>query len=97
MFLRDAFHYAPQASRSQNSSGRTGAVQRSYAQSNRNTRSHFLRAYSPISISQALRVVLLVLIVLGFTRFSHIAQAGPGALVGGLSGHGFMGDLHYRR
>ena len=96
MFRQDAFLYVPQVSSSQNSSGRPGAGHRPHAQSNRNKRSDFLRAYSPISISQALRVIFLVLIVLGFTRFSHIAQAGPGA-VGGLSGQAFMGDLRYRR
>ncbi len=97
MFWRDAFLYAPQVLMTQNSSRRTGAGHKSYAQSHRSKRSDFLRAYSPLNISQALRVISVVLIVLGFTRFSHVAQDGPGPLVSGLSGHGFISDLRYRR
>ena len=45
--------------------------------SRRTKRSDFLRAYSPISFSQAFRVILLVAMGLGFIKMTHVAQARP--------------------
>ena len=58
----------------------------------RTKRSDFLRAYSPISFSQAFRVILLVAIGLGFIKMTHVAQARPDA-ISGLANHGFVGAL----
>jgi hypothetical protein len=58
----------------------------------RTKRSDFLRAYSPISFSQAFRVILLVAIGLGFIKMTHVAQARPDAF-SGLANHGFVGAL----
>jgi hypothetical protein len=62
-------------------------------QSRRRKRSDFLCAYSSISLSQVLRVMLLVSVCFGFTKLSHVAQARPGAVVNGLVNPGFIGDL----
>ena len=81
----------------QNSGGGSGTGSVSHVRSHQKQRSNFLLAYSPTSLSQALRVILLILIGLGFTRITHVAQASPGALAGGTVSHGIMGDLRNRR
>lgn len=58
----------------------------------RTKRSDFLRAYSPLSFSQAFRVILLVAMGLGFIKMTHVAQARPDAF-SGLANHGFVGAL----
>ena len=60
--------------------------------SRRTKRSDFLRAYSPISFSQAFRVIMLVAMGLGFIKMTHVAQARPDAF-SGLANHGFVGAL----
>ncbi len=63
------------------------------SRSYRTKSSDFQRAYSPISLSQAFRVILLVTIGLGFIKMTHVAQARPDAAFGGLANHGFVGAL----
>ena len=69
----------------------------SHGQSRGRMRSDFLRAYSSISISQVLRVMLLISICFGFTKFSHVALARPGGVVNGLVDYAFIGDLRNAR
>lgn len=97
MFHRDALLHATKTGQKPKSSGRADKGPLPLTRSHRKERSDFLIAYSPISFSQALRVILLVLVCLGFSRVSHVAQASPGTPLIGMVGHGLMGDLHIRR
>lgn len=94
MFLRDAL--SPKLAQTPKIRG--SVVDRpSSTRSQRRKRSDFLRAYSSISVSQVLRVILLVVIGLGFTKLSYVAQARPGADVSALAGHGLIGDFRNLR
>lgn len=96
MFLRDALLQSPQLAATQKANG-SDVDRKTSAHSQRRKRSDFLRAYSSISASQVLRVILLVVIGWGFTKLSHVAQARPGTAISGLAGHGFIGDLRNAR
>lgn len=96
MFQQDALPDAGTLAGKPMSSVRAGKGRGSNGHALGKKRSDFLRAYSPVSFSQALRVVMLVLICLGFSRISHVAQAWPGSTVVGKIGQEFMSDLRYR-
>jgi len=92
MFLRDALPPSPKLSQTPKAGG-SGVDRKISFPSQRKKRSDVLRAYSSISASQVLRVILLVVIGLGFTKISHVAHARPGAVVSGADGHGLIGDF----
>lgn len=96
MSLRDALLSPPKMAQTLKTRGSV-VDRQSSTRSQRSKRSDFLRAYSSISISQVLRVMLLVLIGLGFTKLSYVAHARPGAVVGALAGHGLIGDFRNLR
>ena len=94
MFLRDAL--SPKLAQTPKTRG--SVVDRlSSTRSQRRKRSDFLRAYSSISVSQVLRVILLVVIGLGFTKISHVAHARTVAVISGADGHGLIGDFRNLR
>ena len=93
MFRQNAHRLAPDLAGRPKSRAHAGTVSSSPNRSYRKERSVFLKAYSPISFSQALRVILLLMVCLGFSRISHVALASPGALVGGALDHGFVGQF----
>lgn len=94
MFKQDALRRAPDLAGRPKSRARPATGKTAQTRSHRKERSDFLRAYSPISFSQALRVILLVLTCLGLSKVSQVAQASPGALGGVTVDRGFFAHFH---